>query len=185
MIRRTGWKQLIEMMVKRNAYILTNGNEFLRCVVVGEPGQQDEGSDHPAAAGSLSHLSVACTETHLLAAGHRLLSPLPPVQHVLLVTPRRWLASCWRDTWTQDSCVQSLCWATHILTPALYLTHSSKTGTYLFFFFKPSYQKDTFPNVLFYFFIRVLVGFELQQSAAEAVYFHHFNMTRETMQLSL
>lgn len=89
MIRRTGWKQLIEMMVKRNAYILTNGNEFLRCVVVGEPGQQDEGSDHPAAAGSLSHLSVACTETHLLAAGHRLLSPLPPVQHVLLVTPRR------------------------------------------------------------------------------------------------
>ncbi|XP_070841589.1 uncharacterized protein [Chaetodon trifascialis] len=53
-----------------------------------EPGQQDEGSDHPAAAGSLSHLSVSRTETHLLPPGHRLLSSLPSVQHLPLLTPR-------------------------------------------------------------------------------------------------
>lgn len=69
--------------------------ELLVCVVAGEPGQQDEGPDHPAAAGPLSHLSLACTETHLLAPGHRLLSPLSSVQHLSLPILRGWLEACW------------------------------------------------------------------------------------------
>lgn len=49
---------------------------------LGEPGQQDQRADHAAAAGSVSHLPVSRKEAHLFPAGHRLLPPLPPVQHL-------------------------------------------------------------------------------------------------------
>ncbi|XP_031134826.1 uncharacterized protein si:ch211-152p11.4 isoform X2 [Sander lucioperca] len=68
-----------------------------------EPGQQDAGPEPPAAAGSLSHLSGPRSETHLLAPGHGLLSPLPPVQHLPLLTARGRLAATrgshtWRNS---------------------------------------------------------------------------------------
>ncbi|XP_034748914.1 uncharacterized protein si:ch211-152p11.4 isoform X2 [Etheostoma cragini] len=53
-----------------------------------EPGQQDAGPEPPVAAGSLSHLSGPRSETHLLAPGHGLLSSIPPVQHLPLITAR-------------------------------------------------------------------------------------------------
>lgn len=71
--------------------------------LLGEPGQQNQRSDHPAAAGSLSHLAVPRTETHLLAPGLRLLSPIPPVQHLPLLTARGRLASPRRrHSWTRE-----------------------------------------------------------------------------------
>lgn len=88
--------KLIEMIFKTTNAILEllhsgmNAEQLLCCccLSVGEPGQQDKGTDNPAPAGSFSHVFEPCTETHLFTPRHRLLSPLSSVQHLPLLTSR-------------------------------------------------------------------------------------------------
>ncbi|XP_077405560.1 uncharacterized protein LOC144037719 isoform X2 [Vanacampus margaritifer] len=70
--------------------------------------QQDQRFDHPAAAGSLSHVSVPCTEAHLLTPGPRLLPPLPPVYRLPCFTARgRLAAACVLHAETVDAVVMA------------------------------------------------------------------------------